>query len=748
MEDDSAQSAYEDMQPTQPNEHPTQPQTQPTALEPTDELWGYLHPCSSLRLKRVDFFKSQPEVTIGRNVANNVIFPGFKISNFHAEVQWNMKQHAGSEVLITDKSSNGTYINGEKIGKGQQRILKDGNEVAFGVATVTKDEDGLYDYRYVFRDFVSGAAKRAIYSSYDLSHQLGKGSFATVYRALHRASGEWVAVKVIHETKRQGGTAAAAANTMFSREINIMENLRHPNICMLREVFWNTNGSIDLVLELVEGGDLLDFILQRSGLSEPMARHITYQLCQALAYIHSKGITHRDLKPENVLLTKDDPPIIKVADFGLAKIVDSMTMLRTMCGTPSYLAPEVVTQQNQSGYDSLVDSWSVGVILFSMLTNTTPFIENSVEDLRTRIAQRTIEWGQLDDLKWVGHGGAMISISPQVTDITRKLLDFEPQHRLKLKDALKHDWLRDYNFHYRDAIVYPQDDDVGDGGLYTVGALASDVSMRSIATTFSFTGQSETDSVSQGLKDLNLYAQRSGVESTGRSKTTADDYVVPAAGSNGTTPPPEIPQPPILHKHGLNRRRDVLRHAEATGSQLPEPSWEMVQYANSQSQADLNGTYPQASTATTTPMSTATGEMAASGSKTPRAARSNGKGPNKRVHSELTPLPEERDANGNGNANGQSADSSPLSSPGADYEQQEEEEEEEEEEDVQPARKRGRGNNGTTPTVTKTKRGSGKASGSARKTKGSTSSGADADSQTPIPLRRSNRSATKTSGRR
>jgi serine/threonine/tyrosine protein kinase RAD53 len=84
-----------------------------------------------------------------------------------------------------------------------------------------------------------------------------------------------------------------------------------------------------------------------------------------LSYIHSKGITHRDLKPENVLLTRDNPPLIKVADFGLAKVVDSLTMLRTMCGTPSYLAPEVVTDA-PDGYDNLVDSWSVGVIVFSM----------------------------------------------------------------------------------------------------------------------------------------------------------------------------------------------------------------------------------------------------------------------------------------------------------------------------------------------------------------------------------------------
>ena len=90
-------------------------------------------------------------------------------------------------------------------------------------------------------------------------------------------------------------------------------------------------------------------------------------MCDALSYVHSMGICHRDLKPENVLLTADEPPMVKVADFGLAKVIDSMTMLRTMCGTPVYLAPEVVNQTpDNEGYDQVVDSWSVGVIVFSM----------------------------------------------------------------------------------------------------------------------------------------------------------------------------------------------------------------------------------------------------------------------------------------------------------------------------------------------------------------------------------------------
>ncbi|KAJ7157038.1 kinase-like domain-containing protein [Mycena crocata] len=134
-----------------------------------------------------------------------------------------------------------------------------------------------------------------------------------------------------------------------STHVSVIDNnTPQPNICLLYEVFWDANSSMDLVIELVEGGDLPDFTLKHNGLSEKMAKHLTFQPCQTLSYIHSRGNTHRDLKPENM-------------------IIDSPTMLKTMCGNPSYLAHKVITQQNNSGYDSaLVDSWSVGVIILSM----------------------------------------------------------------------------------------------------------------------------------------------------------------------------------------------------------------------------------------------------------------------------------------------------------------------------------------------------------------------------------------------
>ncbi|KAJ7213007.1 kinase-like domain-containing protein [Mycena pura] len=756
---DPAGCASDDLQQTQEDQQQTQPLTQPGIIETNDQIWAYFQPCLSQSLSRIDLYKTHQDVTIGRNVANAVIFPGFKISNFHAIIKWNGLENAASVVTIEDISSNGTFlttrkINGDKIGKGQRRLLKDGNEVAFGVATVSKEDNGIFDYReslppvvfhvrlthltgYIFRDLVSGSVKRALYNSYDILSQLGKGSFATVYKALHMSSGEWVAVKVIHEerhffvvhyfvltslqTKRPGPLANTASEAVRlgrshanSREINIMESLRHPNICQLREVFWNVNGSIDLVLELVEGGDLLDYILQRNGLNEAMSKHIIYQLCQALAYIHGKGITHRDLKPENVLLTKDDPPIVKVADFGLAKIVDSMTMLKTMCGTPSYLAPEVVTQQNNGGYDSLVDSWSVGVILFSIfrrLSNTTPFLENSLDDLRTRIAERLIDWTQLDNLWYPNVDGIDVRLTDHAKDFIRKLLEFDPQQRMKLTQALHHPWLNNYSFYYD--IDYPQTNGAGGANSSSSGP-SRDVSMRSAAA-LSFSAPSETDSVSQGIELLKLKGSVSGGWNrqtvAAAAEPMANGQPMPNADESGDrrTPPSTPPGLTLLRKGGLQRRSEVLRHAKETGASILEPSWEMVQYAASQ-----DSLYAPAE---------AEASESGSGSDTTTNANTNGKGPNKRVHSELTPLPEEDDGDGAVD----SVQSSPLSSLG--------------DLPTAPARKRTRSNGDELEVVagaapnTRSKRGAkAPALPSARKTRVTTD-----NAQTPVGTRRSTR---------
>ncbi|KAF7322152.1 Pkinase-domain-containing protein [Mycena kentingensis (nom. inval.)] len=410
------------------------------------ELWGYLEPCSSRRLGRLNLRKDEPRVTIGRRTGNAIVFPAAKISNAHAELSWTQEPSGESTVVLLDMSMNGTYLNGERMGKEVQRLVRDGDEVAFGMPGACKLEGGLYDYRYKFHDLGN---RRAVFTSYTFGPTIGEGNFATVYKAMHKKSGQMVAVKAIHERRLQTEEAERIALRNLNREIAIMQTVRHPNLCMLFEVFVNANGSIDLVLELVPGGDLLTFIQKHGPLHELKTKDVAFQLCTAIAYLHSRGITHRDLKPENVLLTRDDPPIVKVADFGLAKVVDGRTVLKTVCGTPSYLAPEVVLDVDKNGntsYDSLVDSWSVGAIIVAMLTNEPPFCENSLDDTRTRIANRVPKWAALAQMRYpVDNAGETVGLSDDAVHFLHGLLEQDPRARMGLQDALTHPWLEGYS---------------------------------------------------------------------------------------------------------------------------------------------------------------------------------------------------------------------------------------------------------------------------------------------------------------
>lgn len=181
----------------------------------------------------------------------------------------------------------------------------------------------------MFRFTASGPPRDGLWAHYDLSHELGTGTFATVHKALSRRTGQFVAVKRIRSNKlaapldpnrgedRSVDAAANNRGASFAREIQILRDLRHPNICQLIETFWTEteisksnrsshsgegtltrSAHVALVLELIEGGDLLEYILERGGLDETASRFITYQLCDALAYIHGQGVAHRDLKPE------------------------------------------------------------------------------------------------------------------------------------------------------------------------------------------------------------------------------------------------------------------------------------------------------------------------------------------------------------------------------------------------------------------------------------------------------------------
>jgi serine/threonine protein kinase len=182
-------------------------------------------------------------------------------------------------------------------------------------------------------DFYS--RKKQLSSSYELGKHLGSGNFAEVHMCTRKSDGLEFAVKIIDKAK--AGTLEAIQD-----EIQIMERIDHLHVVKLIEVFDETS-KINLVMELVTGGELFDRIVSRGSYTEQDASECVREICDALQYMHQNGICHRDLKPENILYASPaEDAQIKLADFGLAKVVDDKTIMMTACGTPGYVAPEIL----------------------------------------------------------------------------------------------------------------------------------------------------------------------------------------------------------------------------------------------------------------------------------------------------------------------------------------------------------------------------------------------------------------------
>ncbi|OSC96761.1 kinase-like protein [Trametes coccinea BRFM310] len=427
---------------TQQATQSSQPASQPEEGE-NSILWGILIPCNRAK-ERIRLHKLQPEVRIGRDAAqNDVVLDHPYISKRQCTLRWDGDTTSRASVIVRDHSRFGTFINGKKIRQGEWQMLHDGNEIAFNTWKPQLQKEGVNDFRFIFRNTAYTSPSDGVHQLYDLQHELGSGSFATVMKALHRREGRWYAIKIIQAQKLQrqwtgmaidSGVPSNEQTEYFIREIDILKSLRHRNICQFKEVFIQSH-NIFLVMELVDGGDLLGYLLakEKDGkrLSEALAQNILYQICDALAYVHRQGIAHRDLKLENVLLTNDFPPVVKVVDFGLAKVIDTSTAMKSEVGTAKYVAPEVMLH-GPEGYGQEVDSWSVGIMTFIMLTMAVePFIDDDSRlHLRLRLMKRAVNWDLLRGR--VGQDGQ---------DFIEQLLQFDPAHRMTLTQACNHPWL-------------------------------------------------------------------------------------------------------------------------------------------------------------------------------------------------------------------------------------------------------------------------------------------------------------------
>ncbi|XP_059762981.1 serine/threonine-protein kinase ULK2 isoform X2 [Balaenoptera ricei] len=215
------------------------------------------------------------------------------------------------------------------------------------------------------------------YSKRDL---VGHGAFAVVFRGRHRQKTDWeVAIKSINKKN------LSKSQILLGKEIKILKELQHENIVALYDVQELPN-SVFLVMEYCNGGDLADYLQAKGTLSEDTIRVFLHQIAAAMRVLHSKGIIHRDLKPQNILLSYANRRKstvsgirIKIADFGFARYLHSNMMAATLCGSPMYMAPEVIMSQH---YDAKADLWSIGTVIYQCLVGKPPFQASSPQDLR------------------------------------------------------------------------------------------------------------------------------------------------------------------------------------------------------------------------------------------------------------------------------------------------------------------------------------------------------------------------------
>ncbi|KAH3678367.1 hypothetical protein WICMUC_001384 [Wickerhamomyces mucosus] len=447
--------------PTQPTQQATQQAGQLDDLTQEDisDSTIFRLICTTGQLSNIDF-KEKPlskrpkEWLFGRNSNCDISYNGTsRLSNRHFKIwcgsdseggkhnnsnvnnnnnnNYNYNNTNNNNVLIQDLSTNGTWVNNQRIVKGQNYILSQGDEIAVGIG-VPKD---------ILR-FIVFFPKPKVNNKDDLKDQVGihkefsikdevvgQGAFAIVKKAVERNTGKTYAVKIISKRKIMGNTDGV------NRELEILRKLDHPGIVKLRG-FYEDDDFYYLVMEFVPGGDLMDFVAAHGSVGEEAGKEITKQILQAIQYVHSLGISHRDLKPDNILIAQDDPVKVKITDFGLAKISNTGTFMKTFCGTLAYVAPEVIDNRfsniiNMDKYSSLVDMWSLGCLVYVILTAHLPFSGNSQEQLYKQIKQGSYHERPLKEA----------GVSKEAIDFLNIILQVDPRERASAGQALQHPWI-------------------------------------------------------------------------------------------------------------------------------------------------------------------------------------------------------------------------------------------------------------------------------------------------------------------
>ncbi|XP_030581026.1 death-associated protein kinase 3-like [Archocentrus centrarchus] len=264
---------------------------------------------------------------------------------------------------------------------------------------------------------------------YEIGEELGSGQFAIVKQCKEKTTGLEFAAKFIK--KRQSmASSRGVRREEIEREVNILQQIQHPNIVTLHDVYENRT-DVALILELVSGGELFDFLAQKESLSEEEATQFIKQILEGVNYLHARKIAHFDLKPENIMLLDKNAPLprIKLIDFGLAHKIEAGVEFKNIFGTPEFVAPEIV---NYEPLGLEADMWSVGVITYILLSGASPFLGETKQDTLGNISAINYEF----DEEFFCH------TSELAKNFISQLLEKDKKKRLTVQEALNPPWIK------------------------------------------------------------------------------------------------------------------------------------------------------------------------------------------------------------------------------------------------------------------------------------------------------------------
>ncbi|KAG6011561.1 hypothetical protein E4U54_008025 [Claviceps lovelessii] len=350
---------------------------------------------------------------IGRDPECDIVVADKEVSGRHC-LLYTQNKDKDTVAVVQDLSANGTYVNDAYIGINlPPRELEDQDEIA------------VWRARFIFR-YPHNRRAKLFLDEYILLNKLGSGHFADVFLCVKKSTGQRYAVKIVRNPSR---------TETLQQEIGVLMSVSHPNILCLKDVY-NERDRVCLVLDLAAEGELFNYILTKQKLSEQETRKLFLQLFQGIKELHGLNIVHRDIKPENILLTDTDLHV-KIADFGLAKIVGEDDFTSTLCGTPSYVAPEILADSKRRKYTKAVDIWSLGVVLYICLCGFPPFSDELYSKHHFPFSLKDqIRSGRFDYPSpfWD-------SVGDSALDLIDSMLVVNPERRFTIDQCLTHPWI-------------------------------------------------------------------------------------------------------------------------------------------------------------------------------------------------------------------------------------------------------------------------------------------------------------------